>query len=236
MKLKIAVFCLSYLPILVTAQNGSTIPAAAYKIYPREFYTTFSDNLPIYNGRVFTGYPPNTIGNAFFLDKDKIWFNGSIVYDSILYDNMEFKYDVYTDQLIVRGKENIGFIVRSDKISGFSFDSSNFVLYDKAFKPTVPDGFYQIVEKGSLSLIVKRQKITVDNMEEQKVRKNFVLADKFYVLENNKYHLISSKRSLFKLIRTKKKPIKKYLKSQRLSFLNNREVFITTSVRLFNKS
>lgn len=198
--------------------------------FPHEYMEAFDSNVPMFNGRVFSGYPPNYTGTSFFLDIIKT--KGSVIYDSILYKDLFLTYDVYTDNVIVRSDKFLPFILYNERVSGFTLDSLKFLrITDRGSE----NGFYQVVQNGALLLLAKRQKILNENLEQNKVLIDFLRKDKFYIIKDDQWYPVSSKRALYKLLKEKRRPIVKKIKQKDIFFNKNREEFITTAVQLFNK-
>ncbi|GAB3422832.1 hypothetical protein [Niabella aquatica] len=204
--------------------------AEAPTYLPSVFYKTFGQDLPIYNGRLFGGYSSNIKGTAFFNDVQREI--GTIVYDGVAYKDLPLIYDIYTDELIVRNNDNLPYLLFSNRISAFTFKNYYFIRIDSN---AVPTGFYQIIERGALSLFCKRQKVIKETIDGMTVERNFIVTDRFYILKNDQYYPVTSKRAFYKLVKEKKQAIAKQLRSQNLTFKKNFEDFITTGIYIYNQ-
>ncbi len=197
---------------------------------PQVFYKTFNRDLPIYNGRLFSGYPSGIKGTAFFNDIQKEI--GTAVYDGIAYKNLPLIYDVITDELIVRSDDNLPYVLFSDRVSAFTFRDFTFIRIDNGI---LPKGFYQVLERGTLTFLCKRQKIIKESIVGMSLERDFLVTDKFYVLKDNKFYPVTSRKTFYKTIKEKKQLVAKALRSRNIKFKNDPEAFITTGIHIYNQ-
>lgn len=197
---------------------------------PQVFYKTFDRDLPIYNGRLFGGYPSNIKGTAFFNDIQREI--GTAVYDGVAYKDLPLLYDTYTDELIVRSNDNLPYILFSSRVSAFTFRDLTFIRIDNN---TIPEGFYQVLERGTLTLFCKRQKIIKESIVGMSVERDFLGTDKFYILKDNAFYSVASRKAFYKIVKEKKQLVAKALRSQNIRFKNSPETFITTGIHIYNQ-
>ncbi|HMR82431.1 MAG TPA: hypothetical protein PKE30_04840 [Niabella sp.] len=211
-----------------TQQTDFSVESLSY--LPEVFYKTFDRDLPVYNGRLFSGYSSSIKGTAFFNDIQKE--TGTAVYDGVAYKNLRLMYDLNTDELIVRGDDNLPYILFSDRVSAFTFRDLTFIRIDNNI---IPKGFYQVLEQGALTLLCKRQKIIKESIVGMSLEREFLVTDKFYILKDNVFYPITSRRTFYKTIREKKQLVAKALRSRNLRFKDDPEAFITTGIHIYNQ-
>ncbi|MGC4235003.1 MAG: hypothetical protein QM594_18670 [Niabella sp.] len=209
-------------------QTGFSVESISY--LPQVFYKTFDRDLPIYNGRLFSGYPSSIKGTAFFNDIQKEI--GTAVYDGVAYKNLPLMYDVNADELIVRSDDNLPYILSSDRVSAFTFRDLTFMRIDNNI---IPKGFYQVLEQGTLTLLCKRRKIIKESIVGMSLERDFLVTDKFYILKDNRFYPATSRKTFYKTIKEKKQLVAKALRSQNMRFKNDPEAFITTGIHIYNQ-
>ena len=166
------------------------------------------------NGRIYTPPAQRIEGSPFFLEKKL--FQGSILYDSIRYNNLMLQYDVFQEQLIVQyEQENNNFliVINSEHLMEFSLENNEFIIYKDSL---LKKGIYQnLFESPASKLLVHHEKyLSVDN--NRRVN-NFIIDKNYYLLYKNKSFSIDNKKDL--IIAFEKDPkIKALIKANHLKF------------------
>lgn len=199
------------------------------RLLPDAYYTSFSQDLPVYNGRLYSGYASNIIGNAYLFDQ--AMYKGWVEYDSIAYNNLSLSYDIYAQHLIVYGQNNLANILYGERVSAFQLEDKSFL---RLTIPGIAIGFYQLITKGEITLICKRQKTLKEKLDQMIIEREFLNADQFFVLKNGQVIPLSSKRALRKIIQEKKQLISRELRQRNIRFKSDKEKYITTAVQLYN--
>ena len=71
------------------------------------------------------------------------------------------KYDLVTDQLILNTGETggVSLALYSPRVRAFSFSGLTFIyIQDTALQSPLPEGFYQVILNGRVSVIIKNRK------------------------------------------------------------------------------
>ena len=169
------------------------------------------------NGVIYKDEYWNRIGHQFLLE-DQI-YSGNLVFRGVEYKNLNLKYDIYSQQIVVNISHNnstIGFIPPNDFISFFSINEIPFLKSDFQGKPK----FYQVLfNSAKLSCFYYWYKVLdetgrigdrISYKFSESRRKNFLkFDDSFERYTNNK--------SFIKLFPSKIKPdIKQYIKTNHI--------------------
>ncbi len=136
--------------------------------------------------------------NIPYFGSDDLEF-GKLIYDGVIFKNIEIQYDLYTQQVVVllESKNDTQLIiVDSDKASGFSINNYEFVniRVDSIMK----SGFYQLAYKGyKSSLLIKRTMDEDVEMSTQEITSEFKPKNEYYIKNQfGSFHVNSKKRLL----------------------------------------
>lgn len=167
--------------------------------------------LPLYNGIRHDGYRPDFKGHAYF---EKDWKNGTVYYAGALYQEIPMLYDEVTDELVVRHPEHQAAIsIVSENVSQFILSGHTFINLSE--DSGLPPGFYDLLYAGNTSVLVKRKKISHEQITTQGINREFIVQNRYYLKKGNAYLTIRNMKGLLNVLGEKKKELK--------TFLNNSE-------------
>jgi len=132
----------------------------------------------------------------FFLEKSPI--EGNLIYDGVLFNNIEMQYNLFTQQVIVllETKNNERYVTISlDKISGFSIYSHEFTLLsgDSVMKK----GIYELAYTGTTSnLFIKRTKRLKEVNAGMDLKIDYTPVNRYYLRNEFGTNQITSKKDL----------------------------------------
>ncbi|WP_346239083.1 hypothetical protein ABDK00_010125 [Niabella insulamsoli] len=201
---------------------------------PEAFYHTFRESLPIHMGRLSRGYPPQIMGSAFLPEEN--WSSGALCYNNVWYAADAFKYDVYTDELVIQTPAKFSVVPVAYRIQSFLLANRKFVRMNTLGKLMSGPGFYELVTDGKLSLIAKRKRFLEEKVGENQVERQFLVTDEFYIKKNDQVKRVHSKKDLLSVVNDKRKLIKKVLRDEKLPFKKNRETLIIAAIEAYNKN
>lgn len=174
------------------------------------------ENTGIYNGIIYKEKFRTVNGNhKFYLTSQFI--NGNITYNGQPYFNVEMKYDIYEDILIIKLPDDSGYSIiqlLNDKIDGFSINNHKFLKISKKnekFFNEAISGFYEIsYQSKHLNLLKKHIKSRRERIVGNFVYSQFKDESEYIIFFNDEYYKINSKRYLIKLFPKLKKNIKNF--------------------------
>ncbi len=184
------------------------------------YYRSAGDQSRLYNGTQYSGYPfVFAEGNPFFLT-DKMQ-RGTIVYDKIVYKDVDLLYDELMDVLIMQD-ESHRIQLSNDRISGFTILNYRFIhLVNDSLNNSAPQtGFYNILYDGNLCVLKKeiktiREIVTFSVEEKTRV---IDLKSEYYFRKNNEYFKIKNQKGLLDFFQQQKSVIKHFIKTNKLNF------------------
>jgi hypothetical protein len=235
-KIKLAV-----LLALITTTTFKTYSQTNSEI---SLYTKFDSvigkkNLEINNG-------PRQINYYRTLDKSHSYYStdnftlGDVFYNKQHYYDIELKYDVNNDQLVIKPMDEynyLGIILSKEKTASFTINKRKFVNlnYDNTSLPQYMNGYYEeIIIGNTLILYIKNQKTRkkiIDNnritdVAEQVTYDEFTDKNTYYIKYNNIYYTINSKKEISIIFPEKKKEIKEYYSKNSELEQSNKELFL----------
>ncbi|WP_339336338.1 MULTISPECIES: hypothetical protein [unclassified Croceitalea] len=177
------------------------------------------ENSGLYNGSIYT--------DEFTIINDKHqFFNspelslGNVTYDGQTYYGQKIKYDLFNDMLLITPKNKTnGLLVKLEraKTKGFSIKGHSFIKADNTINgASTTLGFCEIISKKGTSLLVKKyRKKKVDKRGAKKVYEvyqEFKQNINYFVLYDNMFYPVDSKREWILAFPNHKKAIKNYYK------------------------
>ena len=195
------------------------------------FYeNTIGISSPIYSGREYVGYDLRINGHPYYSAPE--WQTGSLLYDSLLYQNVLLNYDLALDALIVQSPENFNKIVlNKEKISWFQLNDHLFAN----LATQELSGFYDVLMGGSIQFFVKNTKHMNKEVRNKEIYLEFVEETKYFVQKDGETHRIDNKRDLFKIFALEKKDMKKMLNKRNLKFKNDPERAILSMINFYEE-
>ncbi len=174
----------------------------------------------IINGRDYLGYEPVGDEHPYFEEDE--WATGSVVYDNIVYDSVELRYDLEKDVLVYEHDFN-GQMVQlvSDKVNSFrlrghTFEFLNFKKGDFTF-----EGFYDLIYSGRSKAYVKRTKSFQKRYSSTTYDPNFTEKNNYYIFLKSDAYRIGTMSDLVKALGLYGTEARKLVRKQHLNFKRN---------------
>ncbi len=185
-----------------------------------KLYNTFDQNVGIENTNLYQGiiytqeYRVNNDKAQFFKGSD--FSKGAVQYDGQTYYDLDLKYDVYDDRLLVKLVPNAGggtLVLFNQFVKSFELGGSDFVKIDQEEAPEIDfHGFYEVsFDSPGMTLYTKFRKKSIQKKDRNYTYYEFVDTSSDYVLKyNDKYNMLKSKKDLTDLFPQFKKEINKF--------------------------
>jgi hypothetical protein len=193
----------------------------AYNHITDNFYTTIGAEKRIYTGKEYNGYSRNFIGNPYLMDIDE-WHTGTIIYDGYTYKNMDLRYDVYADAVIILlYKSSLSISLPSENVESFDVFDRHFIHIknNPAASNSVKTGFYDEMYRGKVKILARRMK----DLQQQTdinggIKSYFRPTVDYYALKNGEYYTVNSKGAFLDVFKDKKKQIQEFIKTNGIKF------------------
>lgn len=232
---------LQFLQNSAQAQAGKTDSSFLENaiVYRRATYeATMGANARIYNGSAYkeTIIHDYDRGHPYFLSPE--WRNGSVTYEGLRYDNVQLIYDLVNNKVLTHQFNTLTKIeLILDKIDAFTIENHSFIYASNkdSIGKLLPNGFYDRLENGNASLYVKRKKEVLENLSSDRVIREYIDRNVYYIIVNNAVFAIKTEKDMFKALNSKKADIKARLANEKVKFRNNKEAALIMSVKLYNQ-
>ncbi|NRT13810.1 hypothetical protein HNP99_000135 [Flavobacterium sp. 28A] len=227
-KLSIALFA-----VILTKYNGHCQSASETLLYNWYDNSIGKENLAINNGSIHVN-PYKTIGeNNMYYITDK-YSKGIISYEGQIYNDVDIKYDIFTDQLILKpyGESNyIGVNLILEKIDFFYLNDKKFVnlSYHHTDLPEFINGYYEISVATDINVLyIKHHKNMREKINNNHIFKEFKEKYEFLINYKNSYYKIENKKDIIQIFPKHKSKISAYYsknknleKSDEIKFMEN---------------
>jgi len=204
-----------------------------------DYYKAFDAIVGIENTNLINGV--QFIDNYRYTQKHHRFFNsheflnGSIVYDSQLYNNLKIKYDLYENQVILELPTEIDFfqlIVNTNKITEFTIENHRFINFNsnKAFQALEINSFLEPIYSNKLQLYLRHSKSRIVQLKNNIVESKFKLNSQYVYFYNEKFYLFKSKNKLKKVFPKQANSINQFYKDNTILLKKNPTNFM---IKLF---
>jgi hypothetical protein len=216
------IFCLTDKTINAQSlEEDSSFYSAAISNAIRVYHSYLTPEPGLYNGSEYAGYPIRlTEGHQFFNTNELV--NGSIVYDSVLYENVLMQIDLITEHVIINSFGS-GYYIQliNEKISSFKLLDHTFIrlVKDSANSNVISTGFYERLYAGNITVLKKEQKKLRENVSVTTGVTGSVTENDFYYLKKaGKFYDVKNKNALLEILQDKKKELKQFMHKNKLKF------------------
>jgi len=190
----------------------------------KQTYVWFDSLIDRTNSGIFSGleyieqYRMLNERHKYFMSPNFI--NGSVIFDSEPYYNLDLKYDVFEDQLILRHSDNPNFptiLLDKDKVSSFNIEGHEFQnLRFELKKGNFENGFFEVLSgSGPIVLYKKNYKRILKKTNDHIRYYEFKSKDSYFFKHQGLYYDLRGLYSLsaiFPEYRTELKEIDNHMK------------------------
>ncbi|GAB3895170.1 hypothetical protein [Spirosoma agri] len=212
----------------------SSFLAAARNQAVTSYETALTEKTHLYTGHEFIPHDRRIKIHPYFAT-DSLQ-SGSITYNGLVYHDVMMLYDVVRDELAIQAPKNV-FRIRphTEQVRTFSLGNHQFARIVGDSAAGVRTGFYNILHKGRVQFLAKRIKAVHEDISGGVYKADYLVKDRYYILKDGLYHEVRTKRSVFRLFPDQSASLRKYLRSARLKFSEQREEAITALVKQYEK-
>jgi hypothetical protein len=200
------------------------------------YTNTAGVNMHLYNGSEYIDYDHKIAGSPFFLDT--YFVNGSIVYDGILYNNVQFFYDILHDNVVIKNyNNNTPLLLVQEKVSAFDLEGHHFIriVVDTAVSGIKNSGFYDVLYNGNTKLFAKRKKIVVEKISVQYSESSFGGKEEYYIYKDNVFYQVSDKKSVLNVLKTHKSELTRFMHQNKIKFKQDKEAAMIKMVAYYDR-
>lgn len=205
------------------------------------YLATYKKNLPYFQelitGGQYVEVPKTIEGNPFYFSRQ--FEEGSLSINKIIYPNVPLMYDCYRDQLITfHPIYNQRILINPDKIDEFFLANGERFKYVEGNKSYAHhlNGLYQVLNSGSIQILIKRFKITKSKRDMGIYTDEFVEKEDFFIWKAGVFRQVSKGNQAIEILGLDRKLAKKYLKGQKLRFQEYPDHYLLGLIEFSNQA
>ncbi len=228
-------FVLSFCSCHINAQNGNTADSSLYE-WKEYFNNSYGPDPNLINGIRYLNLFPNSDGHP-FLAEDQ-FYNGRLVIGNTEYVDVDFKYDICDQNIILQYSPFSGgryqIVLNSEFVNEFLIDDK---LFRKYSFPETGTRFFQIVTSGNIYCLFYWEKDLNDsNTSLDYSYKYSSMKKKAYLIMNEQAYFFRNKRSFLRLFpEIYQKEIKQFIRANGIMVSNGSEKSIGKLVEYCNQ-
>jgi len=195
-----------------------------------EHYTTYDSivskvNLPVYNGILYQDldYHAKDRSHPFF--NENKYVEGSVYHINQWYNDLEIKYDLLTQVLVLNPPssiKNIGIELNQESIKAFYIGSIKFVNLSNKFDFAKEKGYYrQDNISTQIDLFTHISKTSKEFIASRNVELKFYTSYKFILKKGDQYYTFNDKNDLLTALPHKQEQIDKLYKNRSKASYNH---------------
>ncbi|PSR55172.1 hypothetical protein AHMF7605_17490 [Adhaeribacter arboris] len=189
----------------------------------------------LYNG---TEYAPEKKaylkGHSYYKTAHEL--EGKIYYHNTWFPNVPLQYDLVLDQIIVEHPTS-EFKIKlvAEKVKFFIVAGHTFIRLtpDSLKTTTLKAGFYDLLYDNKLQVLAHRSKRLVQQTTDIGLEGKYVETDSYFIYKKNIYYPVDKKKSVVKILADRKKEVQAFIRSNKLTFRQNRETDIMKLVQYY---
>ena len=166
-----------------------------------------TQNSHLFNGKIHTNVFRVLSNKNQFFNESVDYITGNITIDDISFTDVQLKYDVYSDELIIKPNFEItqfGIVIDPTKVNHFKLLNKNFIYLEK-------EGYYELITKNeNYKFLIKHKKIILKKLEKEYVFYEFKNDYSYYCYYNNNLITLKSKKDFTKTFPNHKEKIESF--------------------------
>lgn len=209
-----------------------------------DYYTTYDSivnkvNLPVYNGILYQDLDYHAKDSSHPYFNENKYAEGSVYHINQWYNDLEIKYDLLTQVLVLSPPssiKNIGIELNQENIKSFYIGSIKFVNLSNKFDSAKEKGYYrQDKISNQIDLFTHISKTSKEFIASRNVELKFYTSYNFILKKGGQYYTLNDKDDLLTALPHKKEQIDKLYKNRsKASHKNDLEfnLFLLKSLNL----
>ncbi len=213
-------YCIAFAAVLffslaVSAQNF--LPDSV--VYKLAFDQTVSYNNSVakktsglYTGALYVRDYYRVKGHPFF-ETDSLQ-KGEVLYNGVLYKNVELLYDLSHDNLITKYAEDANLVLVREKVAYFKLRGHLFAVGNDALGTR----FYDVLYSGRIEVLAQRKKELVPWSKSMEFDAAFSQTNNYFIYKDSSYYKVNSKQELLDVLKDKQAGLKEFISKNKPDF------------------
>ena len=211
--LQLFLFCSIQAQSSSVSNSFDSIMNKAYQLYT----LNRGGNLLLYNGVEYAYSYPQITGHPFFLT-DTFQLS-TLLYDGILYQDVPLAYNIVTNNVVIKNKNNLLIQLVPEKVGSFLFLNHFFISLTPAIikKEIIQPGIYEVYNYNAIMVLIKHQKV-IQRASNAADLDHFTNYDDYFIKKDDNYFIVKNNDALLTIFGDKSSEIKAYLHQNHLNF------------------
>jgi len=170
----------------------------------------------LYNGMLWRNRYYKVRDDQFLFSKE--FLPGSLSISGQVFKNLEIRYDIYNDQIMIPTNNGAILQVNKEMVDSFNINFGNQKYrFTRIDADTVKgfNGYINVLYKGKTALYVKYKK-EIEFLAVERKYDLFYQIHRIYLMKDNIVYLVTGKADLLKILKEDKVQIRNYIKKNRL--------------------
>lgn len=194
------------------------------------------ENTALYEGIIYRE-KYRTINDRVKFFQSSQWQNGSVIYSGQLFTDLQLKYDVFEDQLLIKQLDRLGggaMFLFKDKVSSFVIEGTQFVnIIDPNIDKSL-NGYLELLWSNDIRLFAKHRKDDFVRKDRRAPYYEFIDRKKEYLLQiGNDHFPINNKRDIQLLFPVLKKEVDSFYQKNKRLRSRDLDAFMISFVQTF---
>lgn len=228
-------FIFSFITFFSFAQGNTSAVVQQINNTVNNYSKTVVEKAFLFSGQEYYHNTGKLVGHPFLLTD--AFTIGNIWYEGNLYNNVPLKLDIVYKELITHSTNaNIQIIIQQEKVDSFTLGSMLFwrLKPDTLNKKLVAD-FYEVLHKGKLTLLARRNKNINETVSGTGVEKKIQTANEFYIFQNGIYKEIKNRNTFLDFFGDNRNAVTAQMSKLDISYNSNTEKYIVESVKFYEE-
>lgn len=192
----------------------------------------------LYNGSEYVDYAYTINEGIPFFETSQL-ATGSVVYDSVLYQNVLLLFDEVKELVVIQNAAANGKMqLNNERVTAFSLLNHYFVklLQDSLEGSPIRSGFYDMLYNGRISVYEKQTKKVLETVTElEGVRRRIDEQDAFFVKKDNAFYTVNNKRDVLNILQDKRKEVQQFIKKKKLNVRKAKEISLVKIAAFYDQ-
>jgi len=203
------------------AQTSDEKSTEAVQKLIHESDSVYGSHHELVNGEIYYQSNLYAEGNPFYLSDD--WVTGSVVVNGKTHENVSLKYNIVTDQLILRPTIKNGMstiiVLNTPFVESFSLADNHFENAENLGSSIIKSNFVHDIYSDSFRFLATyKVNFVKEYNEKTPYGKYSRVISSYFILDNGSITKITSKKALSQYFEPYKKEIKKHMKKMKFRF------------------
>ena len=195
-----------------------------------EYLNAINDVSVLYYGNVQEDHPLTT--NHPYLG-DVYYTKARLSYHGVVYPEAMLRLDLKRHELVVLSPDARNIVLFPENVDEAELHGQRVIYFRRdSLRGSPSSGYYYLLHSGNCK-VLERQNASLNrkNNNSNILEEYYIFDIRFYLLKDDVYHIIRTKRGLLQILQPCKKELKRFISENHLSFRKNRrEEFLVKTI------